>query len=211
MTVLKMLIKAPKNLMCKYLYTILFVGACVGLFTSCEQPITSREYEEIVTAPASDPHDFMRNVPNAAEQQLRPPLSWEVPQGWSEEKGSGMRLATFRDQNDSVECSIVSLGGQAGGLQSNAARWMNQINVSVPAGNQLNAFLSRQQKLKTKGGFALTIIDLSELSQGEQAPSMIAAITDLEDKTIFVKMTGSRKNVIAHRGQFISLCQSLDH
>jgi len=208
MTVLKALIKAPKNPMCKYL-CIIFLGVCTLIFTSCEQQITSREYEEIVIAPVTDPHDFMRSSPFAGEQHLNSPLSWEVPQGWSEEKGSGMRLVTFRDPNSSMECSIISLGGQAGGFRSNVTRWMNQINVSIPAGDQLSAFLSRQQKLKSKGGFVVTIIDLSELSQGEHAPSMIAAITELENKTIFVKMTGSRGDVITNRVQFTSLCRSL--
>jgi len=55
----------------------------------------------------------------------------------------------------------------------------------------------------------MTIIDLSELSDGQQNPSMIAAIAELEDKTIFVKMTGSRKDVVSNRKQFTSLCQSL--
>jgi len=211
MTALKVLIKAPKDLMYKSLYTLLFVGVCVLMFTSCEQPLTSREYEEIVTAPASDPHDFMRNAPFAKEEQLSLPLSWEVPQGWSEEKGSGMRLVTFRAQNGTVECSIVSLGGQAGGLRSNVTRWMGQINIDVPADDQFGEYLSRQKILETKGGFPITIIDLSEISGRQQDPSMIAAIAELEDKTIFVKMTGSRKDVIAHRGQLTSLCLSLDH
>ena len=209
MTVLKVLIKAPKNRMSKHLVTILFIGACVGMLTSCERPITSREYEEIVIAPDSDPHDLLRSAPNAAKQQLSLPLSWDVPQGWLEEKGSGMRLATFRDQNDSIECSIVSLGGQAGGLQSNVARWMDQIYVHVPAEDQFKEYLSRQKVLKTKGEFSITVIDLTEYSDDQLSLSMIGAIAELEDKTIFVKMTGNRKDVIANRNQFESLCRSL--
>jgi len=209
MTVLKALIKAPKDLPYKNLNTILFGGLCVLMFTSCEQPIASREFEEIVTASATDSHEFMRSAPNAAEQQLNFSLSWEVPRGWSEEKGSGMRLVTFRAQDGSVECSIISLGGQAGGLRSNVTRWMGQINIDIPADDQFDEYLSRQKILKTKGGFPMTIIDLSELSDGQQNPSMIAAIAEFEDKTIFVKMTGSRKDVVFNRKQFTSLCQSL--
>jgi len=209
MTVLKAPIKAPKSLMPKRLYTILFAGMCVGLFTSCEGPLTSREYEEIVIAPDLDPHDFMGNVPNPAEQQLSLPLSWKVPQGWLEEKGSGMRLATFRDQSGTIECSIVSLGANAGGLRSNVTRWMGQININVPADDQFGEYLSRQKILKTQGSFSMTVIDLWELSREEQAPSMIAAMAELEDKTIFVKMTGNRKDVVSNRDQFISLVQSL--
>jgi len=209
---------------------------CALTLTSCGQKITSREYEEIVTTPSLDPHDFMQNAPFAGaersslpssmqlpagedNQQMqdmldasvaRPPLSWEVPKGWFEKKGSGMRLATFHDQNNTIECSIISLGGQAGGLQSNVVRWMNQINMSVPGNDKLNTFLAKQKTLKTKGGFTITIIDLSELSQDQKSPSMIGAIAELEDKTIFVKMTAKRADIITNRKAFTSLCESLD-
>lgn len=235
MIVLKMRIKVPKNLMSKHLITMFFAGVCVCMFTSCEGPITSREYEEIVIVPDSDPHDFMRSTPFAGSQQLnlspsmqfpagadnqqmqdmldasvaKSSLSWETPRGWSQEKGSGMRLVTFRTQNGAVECSIVSLGGQAGGLRSNVIRWMGQMNINVPIDDQFSEYLSRQKTLKTKGGFSMTIIDLSEFSQEGNSPSMIAAIAELEDKTIFVKMTGSRNNIVSNRDRFISLIQSL--
>ncbi|KKW17097.1 MAG: hypothetical protein UY58_C0011G0009 [Candidatus Magasanikbacteria bacterium GW2011_GWA2_50_22] len=64
----------------------------------------------------------------------RPPLSWATPEGWRELPGSGMRLATFRsaDTGDPVECALISLAGDAGGLESNAARWMQQVNIAVP-------------------------------------------------------------------------------
>jgi len=206
------------------------------VFTSCEQQVKSREYEEITVSPPSGPHDFMRGAPftNAhgsdlpASMQLpagenneqmqdmldasvaRPSLTWQAPRSWTEEKGSGMRLVTFYAQNKQIECSIISLGGQAGGLQSNVTRWMGQINLDIPVDDQFNAFLSRQKEVKTKSGFSMTVIDLAELSQQEQAPSMIAAIAVLKDKTIFVKMTGNRDSIVAHRNQFISLIKSLE-
>jgi len=210
MIVLKMRIKAQKNQMCKYLFIIL-LGFCTLTFISCERVVTSREYEEIVTSPISDPHDFMRNVPFTMEESLSSHLSWEVPDGWSEEKGSGMRLATLRDQNDSIECSIVSLGAQAGNVKSNVVRWMGQINADIPADEEFSTFLSRQNNLKTKGGFEMTIIDLSGFTNRAKDPSMIAAIAKFEDKTIFVKMTGNKKDVIASREQFNLLCLSLNH
>lgn len=209
MTASKAPIKAPKNHMFRSFITILFAGMCVFLFSSCEQAPTSREYEEIVTAPATDPHAFMRSVPFAGEKRSNSSLSWEVPQGWSEEKGSGIRLVTFRAVNGTIECSIVSLGGQAGGLRSNVTRWMGQINGEIPADDQFDAYLSRSKILKTKGGFSMTIIDLSEFVSNDNSPSMISAIAELKELTLFVKMTGSRSNVALNHDQFISLIKSL--
>lgn len=209
MTVLKTLIKALRNPMYKFLY-ITLLGVCALTFTSCEQRIVSREYEEIVTSSRLDPHDFMRSAPIAEGQQSSPSLSWEVPQGWSEEKGGGMRLVTFRDQKGSIQCTIVSLGGHAGSIQSNVVRWIGQINGKVPSGQDFIEYLSRQKTYKTKGKFTINVIDLSEFVNNDTAPSMIGAIAELNDKTIFVKMTGKRKDVIANRNQFEKLCRSLD-
>jgi hypothetical protein len=142
----------------------------------------------------------------------RPPLSWQTPKGWLERKGSGMRLATFsaQDQNNAIECSIVSLGGQAGGFESNVIRWMKQINVNVPSDGQFKEFLSRQSTIKSTGNFPLTVIDLTELTEGEKTPSMIAAIAELPDMTIFVKMTGSKEALAENRDRFSELCESLN-
>jgi len=142
----------------------------------------------------------------------RPPLSWITPEGWTEKKGGGMRLATFtaNGTGGSVECSIISLGGQAGGLESNVARWMRQIKVSVPPASQFKAFLERQTRVKTKGGFTITLIDLTEFTPDESSSSMIGGIGDLPNMKVFIKMTGSKAAVIQQRKALQSLCQSLN-
>ena len=143
----------------------------------------------------------------------RPPLSWTTPQGWQETPGSGMRLVSFvsADKENPVECTIISLGGQAGGLESNAARWMKQINIDVPAQTELEKFLAAQKKIKTQDGFDATIIDLTQLQPKDdlKSPSMAATIITLPDMTVFVKMTGIRGAVIQNRDQFEALCESL--
>lgn len=187
--------------------------------------------------PHGDPHTFMKNAPfmgfdhpdisqgiQMADAQNDPqlqkaldasvakaPLSWRTPEGWSEEKGSSMRVVTFRTKDDTggIECSIVTLGGQAGGVQSNVVRWMKQINLDVPPTGQLREFLSRQETLKAEGGFNLKMIDMTEFVQEASFPSMIAAIAELQDMTIFVKMTGAKESLIENRDKFKSLCQSL--
>lgn len=144
----------------------------------------------------------------------RPPLSWKTPDGWKEEKASGMRLATFRAQGKGgdIECSIISLAGMAGGLESNVVRWIRQINAPVPSDKELKSFLSRQEVVQTKGGFSATVIDLTELpgSKEGEAPSMIAAVAELPDMTIFVKMTGSKTAVLENKDSFVFLCKSLN-
>lgn len=164
-----------------------------------------------IQLPEGQDHTELQRVLDASI--ARPPLIWKMPEGWTEGLSNSMRLATFhsKGKNGSIECSIVSLGGQAGGLHSNVIRWIRQINIPVPSQSQLKDFLKRQSVLKTEGAFSITVIDLTELTdpKEKQASSMIGAIAELSDQTIFIKMTGSREAVIEHREQFESLCTSL--
>ncbi len=143
----------------------------------------------------------------------RPSLSWETPQGWQDQGAGGMRLASFTaaDSDGNIECAVISLAGQAGGLESNVLRWMGQIGISPPPEAELKQFLSNQKKITTQDGFPAAVIDLTQLqaSENAQAPSMIAAIIELPAMTIFVKMTGSRGAVLKNRDQFEALCGSL--
>ena len=140
------------------------------------------------------------------------PLIWKTPEGWSEEPGGGMRVATFRAQDDAggIECSIVSLGGGAGNFQANVVRWMKQINIDIPPQAQLEEFLSKQELVKTEGGFEMTMIDFTQFAQEAMTPSMIAAVAEFPESTMFVKMTGAQKSVLANRDKFKNLCQSLN-
>ncbi len=143
----------------------------------------------------------------------RPPLSWATPEGWQELPGGGMRLATFRsaDTRNPVECALISLAGDAGGLESNAARWMQQVNIAVPEAPAMEKFLAAQKKIKTQDGFDATIIDLTQLQPTDdlESPSMAAAIIVLPDMTVFVKMMGGRGVVLENKEKFESLCRSI--
>lgn len=139
------------------------------------------------------------------------PLNWKIPQGWREASGSGMRLATFfnDDTANPIECSIVSLGGQAGNLEGNVRRWMGQIGLSLDSEGEFNNFLSKRQRLKSDGGLAIEIIDFTALQSEPSASSIVAAVVTTADATVFVKMTGTKSALQKNRESFTALCQSL--
>jgi hypothetical protein len=206
----------------QFLFRLFAIFITVVLLGGCQRAPVKRTYHEIVqTAPQQSPVPTMP-MTGAVDQQTqkmleasvaRPPLSWATPQGWQEAPGGGMRLATFRpaDTGDPVECALISLAGDAGGFESNAARWMKQVNIDVPAQTQMEQFLAAQKKIKTKDGFDATIIDLTQLQSKDdlERPSMAVTIITLPDMTVFVKMTGSRGAVLKNRDQFETLCESL--
>ena len=84
----------------------------------------------------------------------RTPLLWQTPQNWSEQKGNGMRLATFTAGagSQSIETTIISLGGQAGGISSNVVRWINQLQLPGLDDSSLQKFIQSQEKLQTSDG-----------------------------------------------------------
>lgn len=208
-------------------------GALVMLSsTACEKTSqTPRTYTEIVkesplksSMSSDDPHAFM-NMGGPMMSSNQPPemqkileastaavhLAWDIPEGWQEGREGGMRLATFFSQEeDAVECSVVSLGGMAGGTEANVQRWAGQINVDLPAA-RLEDFLAQQKRLVSQGGLPLVLVDFTSLQKQEpsETPSMIAGITLSEDKTIFIKMTGTKSAVSRNQIKFQSFCQSL--
>ena len=146
-------------------------------------------------------------IPNEMAPKI--PLSWKTPDGWEEIAGTGMRLVTFK--GDGVESSIVSLGGAAGGIPSNVIRWMGQINMAVPSESELNAFIESQEKLVSSGKLEMTLINLAQLqgSQPDSVPSMMASMIQLDDTTVFIKMTGTKAAITKNHDEFKDLCNSL--
>ena len=140
-------------------------------------------------------------------------LAWTTPEGWREEQGQGMRLISFSssNKNEQIDCSIVSLGGMAGGIESNVVRWINQLHIPVPAEADLKTFLDRQEHWESEDRWPILSIDFTGLQDAKDAaaPSMLAAIVDREGETIFVKLAGPRKDILKNHERFKKLCLSL--
>lgn len=210
---------------------IILAFAMVSL--GCEQKPVVRVYEDM-NAPAVEAdkerpalpegHPAINQNPgmNTNDPQMQAmiqqsvaqiPLSWTAPKGWSEEKGSGMRLVTFTTEgNDPIICTIVSLSGMAGGLESNIIRWMKQINLNedLIAGDKMKSFIEKQEKYTSQNNLSVQMIDLTQLSTADPtAPNILGAVVQIQDTTIFLKMTGTLKAINENRDAFKSLCQSL--
>lgn len=212
----------------------------VFILTSCEKVNQKRTYEEVVTsqeqkndettsqsiqdphellqemiARGEDPHAFLKAQPmtDSMGDSTESPVTWKVPDGWKEGPGGGMRLASFRSNQDpGIDVSIVSLGGMAGGVSANVSRWMNQLHLPALTEEELNKFLAKQKKFKTDSGLPVTLIDLTMLQEKEDQktqPGMLAALIEIPNKTVFVKMTGTVDEIDRNREAFQDLCRSL--
>ena len=203
-------------------FILIYIFVAPGI-SSCEKASGPRKYEEIVIEPLSasmqlppgHPPIDNPSTPNTsirADSAIASELKWTPPQGWQSFSADGMRLATFKTQDENpIECSIVSLGGLAGGLEANITRWMRQINLTEIPENELQEFLKKQKIFSSQGGFSIQMLDFTSLQQNleDSVPSMIAAIVTLPEKTVFVKMTGTKEAVLKNKNKFEKLCQSL--
>lgn len=172
------------------------------ILTGCEQKVQERRYTEVLVpaAPVS-----MRQGPavSTANAEMAGKLAWQVPQGWSQEPASLMRLATLRliSRPEAFDCSIVSLPGNAGGIEANLRRWMEQIGLKV----------SDEEMARFMGSSGDGIFDFGLLQKaaGPDAESIIAAALELEGTMIFVKLKGSMSVIRENKDAFLSLVKSI--
>ena len=141
-------------------------------------------------------------------------LNWEIPRGWTEKKGTGLRLATLvigGEENQAV-CTVVSLTGDGGGIEANIKRWMGQLSISskLDSEKELDRFLSRQNKIKTSGELSGLFIDFTDLDRSPDSLSMLVTVFRLPDKTIFVKMMDKKAVLSRHRDRYLSFIRSFE-
>ena len=140
-------------------------------------------------------------------------LAWTTPAGWKESRGGGMRLASFEMTSGGQAglCTIIVLGGSAGGLEANIVRWIGQLGLPTPADAELQAFLARQSTVPTADGRKLLVVDLAGLQPGatDETASMLGGVLEDAGQTIFLKLTGPLGLIKAQRENFLALGRSL--
>lgn len=183
--------------------------ALILIFPSCDQSPPTRHYQEIVMDSSAEIPSPKGETPSAV-----PPgtIQWKTPSDWQEMPGQGFRLASFKSTNDEngIDCSIVRFEGEGGGVTANIRRWMEQIKIPAPTEQEMEEFLSQQQRLKTADGKSVLLVDLTSFPPDEDtSPSMLGAIVQLESSIVFLKMTGPPKAVLREKNNFYRLCESL--
>lgn len=163
--------------------------------------------------PADHVHAEMRDIPMPI--QRRPDqattFEWDTPEGWREEAGAGMRLATLwvSDNGGEVECTLIVLGGDAGGVQANIVRWMEQVRIQPPTGHEMQAYLDGLEEIATQGGDRGVFIDFGEFVPEPDQLSTLAAIIERGAESLFIKFTGPRQLLEQERSAFNQLAQSI--
>lgn len=191
--------------------TRVLLGAALLAAAACAREPRVREYDEVVIKPSPVEAAFDGSGPFGGGVA---PLAWQTPPAWQELPGDGIRLAAFRLEQGGdrettvVETTVVMLGGAAGGVEANVARWLDQLGLRL-AGDELAQFLAAGEPVATRGGLRLTVYDFTALTAPD-GDSMMVAVGPALDQTLFVKMSGNGAAVAAARSDFLRLVGSLE-
>ncbi len=196
--------------------------------SSCQQKAQERHYTEVTVqasqaelapmpaAASEDPHAGLdmasMNMPGIEDSAVKAMFAWDLPEGWKQDAGKGMRLASFHLIADekAIDCSVISLSGLAGGLEPNLRRWMGQINLE-PSPSDFATLIAGATSIKNKDGQEGKVFDFTTIQPKAQASdkSMVVVMFATEASTLFVKMTGTMETVKNNKDDFFKFAQSI--
>lgn len=140
---------------------------------------------------------------------------YEVPEGWVDRGGSGMRLATLAvgDPADGHEVTLVEASGTP---RANVVRWQGQLD---PEGDEaaraaaVDRALGAAETVDVDGVEATVVALFDEAAAGgpdADGRAILAAIVPLDDaRSLFVKFTGPAAVARRERPAFIRFVSSL--
>ena len=135
------------------------------------------------------------------ENALTDPRSvvWTAPDAWTSQGAGGMRLASYQ-LPDAGDLSVISLGGDGGGLLANVNRWRNQVGLDPIEQAQL---ATQTQIVKSSIGDFVAM----KLINPETADKAICgAVFAGSGVTLFVKLTGSQACIEKHAEAVFAFC-----
>lgn len=132
-------------------------------------------------------------------------ISWTLPQGWTAKGGTGMRLANLSVKTGSDEVSgyIISLTGNWGSPQGNINRWRKEIGLE-PLSEKETLKLIKPFSPESPGKKFVFLQGDSEDDSGQ-----LIGIVPINNRTIFVKLTGSTEVLHTILKNFKTFCLSI--
>lgn len=173
-----------------------------GVFAGCQQS-DIRAYtvpKEDAPAPAASPVG-QRPAPGGF------PV-WELPAGWQELPGSGMRFATLimGAGDHAPELRVTPLGPIAGDALQNVNRWRGQIGLAPIDASGLSSVLTTIDRT----GSSVDVIRLVSEDDSPDGPQeILAAILRTEERVWFFMTTGPRERIEPHEDTFHDFVRSI--
>jgi len=168
--------------------------------TGCEPAATVRpgDIRTVVIPKAAEPAPPATGpVPaGGGERSASRLLQYEVPDGWNDGGGSGMRLATLfiGPPADRLEVTVIPASGS---LQGNVARWLGQLRPDVSPEELQTQAAAAVEKGETVDvdGIAATVVLLQDQAEtaanAASGQAILGAMIPVDDtQAVFVKFKG---------------------
>jgi hypothetical protein len=178
------------------------------LLAGCGQdhPETYRVPKELGSPPAQSmgsQNDINAvNASHAAMTAQAPAAAFssDLPEGWTEKPGSGMRKASYSIEGTSIDFYLISLA--MGDVPSNVNRWRGQVGLD-PA--------TPENIAKELQSFKIGAHDVNyiEIYNAEGGKGIIAAIVDLAPQYWYFTAKGSVDELKAHAADIRTFLESI--
>jgi len=180
------------------------------LITSCGKEETTTYIVPKQAAPEA-PHPVMgtqsdmdavtaAHVAMTAQAPASPGYTSELPEGWTEVPGSGMRKASYTIDGTSIDFYLISLA--MGDVSSNVNRWRGQVGLAPASTDEIASEVSDFQA----GGHTVSYI---EIYNDEGGKGIIAAIIDLSPQYWYFTAKGSVDELKANATGIRSFLESI--
>jgi hypothetical protein len=186
------------------------LAASFVLGTGCR-----KEDVRVYQAPRDEEPATVQTPPRPSGAQpssARGSAPWVVPDGWTEQPSSGMRVASYAVKaadGRSADISVVALQGEAGGELMNVNRWRNQVGLDALLEDQL----AGARSVVPAGGRQVVLYEFAgekAVLDGKYKARTLAAILPAGEMTVFFKITGEDALVAGEKPKFLAWLRSVE-
>ena len=198
--------------------TAVLACCCGGLAVGCARDADVRPGDVRTYTVPRPPARPLAEAPAATERPTpggvgAERLRYEVPEGWTDRGGAGMRLATLAI-GDPAEGHEVTVIPASGTLRGNVERWHGQLNPQAgPEARQqvVDAALAGAETIPA-GPLTATVVMLTQPAETDTgaAQAILGAMIPLDDTgALFVKFKGDAVVARRERETFIRFVSSI--
>lgn len=149
-------------------------------------------------------------APTPAETRPQAQFNFDLPEGWSFGPQRPMRdLTVLITGAPEIECYVMTLNGDGGGIEANINRWREQMGLPP----MLKGDLDKLGKIQILGASGVLVemsgdyVGMDSTKRADQ--KFLGVICSLKERTVFVKMIGPAAQVSAQREKFLQFVKSL--
>jgi len=135
-----------------------------------------------------------------SEQMPDTGFTAELPDGWTEKGGSGMRMQSYAIDGTAIDFYLISL--TTGDVPSNVNRWRGQVGLPDASPEEI----ANEVQTFEVDGHPVSYI---EIHNEEGGKGIIAAIVDLGPKYWYFTAKGSVDELKAHAGEVRAFLESI--